>query len=59
MEAADDLNDELQALVDHVAGFTGATAAYVGKVVRPIKGIKDGLREDDDDRAHIIDRARP
>ena len=28
-------------------------------MVRPIRGIKDGLREDEDDRAHIIDRAKP
>lgn len=55
---SDDLNDELQALVDHVAEFTGATAAYVGKVVKPIKGIKNGLPEDANDQAHHINGAK-
>ena len=49
VEESEDLNDKLQDLVDHVAENTGATAVYVGKIDKPIKGIKDGLAEDDDE----------
>jgi len=48
------LNDNLQDLVDHISENTGATAVYIGKITKPIKGIKDGLAEDDDDTAHFI-----
>ena len=44
-----DLEEELQGLVDHIHENTGATAVYIGKVVNPLKKIKD----DDNDRAHI------
>ena len=56
---SDDLNDNLQELVEHLAEFTGASACYVGKVDKPIKGIKDGLKEDDDENAHNIAGAQP
>jgi len=59
VEDSDDLNDHLQDLVDHIAENTSATAVYVGKVVKPIKGIKDGLREDEYDTDHIIKGAKP
>jgi hypothetical protein len=56
---SDDLNDNLQSLVDHLAEFTGASACYVGKVEKPIKGVKDGLKEDENDQAHHIPGAKP
>ena len=56
---SDDPNDNLQALVHHLAEFTGASACYVGKVDKPIKGIKDGLREDENDQAHHIKDSKP
>lgn len=59
VEESTDLNDQLQDLVDHIAENTGATAVYVGKVKRPIKGIKDGLRDDEYDTDHIIKGAKP
>jgi hypothetical protein len=58
VEESEDLNDNLQDLVDHIAENTGATAVYVGKLSKPIKGIKDGLAEDEDDTAHIIRGAK-
>ena len=39
--------------------FTGATAVYLGKVVKPIKGVSKGLREDASELSHIIDGAKP
>ena len=39
VDKSDDLNDQLQSLVDHLAEFTGATACYVGKIAKPIKGV--------------------
>ena len=44
-----DLTDNLQDLVNHLKSVSESTAVYVGKVVMPIKAIKD----DDDDTAHI------
>ena len=55
---SDDLNDNLQFLVDHLAEFTGASACYVGKVDKPIKGVKEGLKEDENDQAHHIPGAK-
>jgi hypothetical protein len=54
LKNSDDPNDNLQALVDHLTEFTGASACYVGKVDKPIKGVKNGLLEDDNDQAHHI-----
>ena len=55
----DDLNDYLQELVDHVAENTGATAVYLGKITKPIKGIAEGLiKEDDNDEAHLMPDAQ-
>jgi len=39
VEDCDDLNDLLPELVEHLAELTGATACYIGKVVKPIKKI--------------------
>jgi hypothetical protein len=46
-------------LVDHLAEFTGASACYVGKVDKPIKGIKLGLKDDENDQAHHIAGSKP
>jgi len=45
-------------LADHLHEFTGATSIYVGKLAQPIRGFGQGLREDDDDEAHIIPKAQ-
>lgn len=50
-----DLADNLQDLVNHLKKVSDSTAVYVGKVVNPIKEIK----EDDDDTAHIDPNAVP
>jgi hypothetical protein len=55
---SDDLNDRLQDLVDHLAEFTGASASYIGYVTKPIKGVKQGLAEDENDEAHMIPGAK-
>ena len=55
VESSRDLEDELPALVDHLVHFTGATAVYIGKVVKPIKKITDSS----DDRAHLDEDAPP
>lgn len=52
-----DLHDYLQDLTDHLAEFTGASATYIGKVAQPINGISKGMKEDDNDQAHIIPKA--
>ena len=57
--ASDDLNKELPLLADHLEFFTGSTAVYIGKVVKPIKGISNGLPEDADEWAHVIETAKP
>ena len=57
VKGSDDLADNLQALVEHLHEFTGATSVYVGKLDKPIKGFSQGLAEDDDDEAHIIPKA--
>ena len=36
-------------MVDHLKSVSDSTAVYIGKVIQPIKEIK----EDDDDTAHI------
>mmetsp|Transcript_1175 Transcript_1175/g.1774 ORF Transcript_1175/g.1774 Transcript_1175/m.1774 type:complete len:233 (+) Transcript_1175:64-762(+) len=48
---AQDLQDHLQGLTDHLQQFTNASAVYIGKLVAPKKPIKDG----DDDQAHVDD----
>lgn len=51
IDKSEDLNDNLQALVDHIGKHTKSTACYVGKVVNPImKEIKDDAFDDD----HVI-----
>ena len=54
---SDDLHDNLAELAEHISEFTGATAAYIGKVTKPINGISDGLAEDENDKAHLIPNA--
>lgn len=49
-----DLEDELPSLVEHLMDFTGSTALYIGKIVKPFKKIK----EDADDTAHIDEDAQ-
>jgi len=58
VERCDDLADELPQLANHLAEFTGATACYIGKIAKPIKGVSKGMREDQDDEAHIINNAK-
>ena len=41
-----------------MAEFTGASASYIGYVTKPIKGVKAGLAEDDNDEAHNIPGAK-
>ena len=45
----------LQDLVEYLNEFTGSTSTYIAKVCKPIRGIKDGLEEDEDEDAHIIE----
>lgn len=52
---SNDLADQLQSLVDHLQDLTEATAAYVGKVVQPMKAIK----EDSNDNAHLDHESKP
>ena len=49
IDKSDDLTDNLDELADFLKDFTGATGVYVGKLIKPLKDIKD----DDDDKAHI------
>ena len=49
VKLSNDLNDDLQALTDHLKEHTGATAVHIGKLVSPKKPIKD----EDNDTAHI------
>ena len=58
VENSDDLNDELQALTDHLKEFTNSTAVYVGKVAKPISGISKGLDEECNDTAHLLPDAQ-
>ena len=37
---------------------TGATAGYIGKVNKPIKGTREGLAEDAKENSHIIPDAQ-
>ena len=46
IKASSDPAEELQALVDHLHEFTGATSVYLGKIVKPIN---TDLAEDADD----------
>lgn len=39
--------DELKSLVGHLKDNTGSTAVYVGKIVKPIKPIKEGSFDTD------------
>lgn len=59
LESSEDLNDNLQELVDHLHRFTAATAVYLGKIARPIKGVSKGMDEDDDEDAHLVNGAKP
>ena len=47
----------MQDLTNHLEEFTGATAVYIGKLAKPIKGVSKGLAEDADDSAHLTERA--
>lgn len=38
--------------------FTAATAVYIGKIARPIKGVSKGMEEDDDEDAHLVNGAK-
>ena len=58
VEKSDDLNDELQSLADHLAEFTGATACYIGKISKPIKGISQGMPVDGFDLDHLVSKAK-
>jgi hypothetical protein len=44
-----DLEENLQGLTDHIHENTGSTAVYIGKVINPLRKIRD----DDNDRAHV------
>ena len=57
INVSEDLYENLQDLLDHVALEAGATAGYLGKVVYPIRGTKDGLSDTADEDAHIIEGA--
>lgn len=50
-----DLTDELQNLVIYLKDQTNSTAVYIGKVVKPLKKIKEG----DNDTAHLNPDAQP
>ena len=43
------MSDELDTLVSHLQTNTGSTAVYIGKIVKPIKEIKD----DSNDTEHL------
>ena len=45
-------------MLDHIFINTNATAGYVGKVNKPIKGTREGLTDDAKDNAHIIPDAQ-
>lgn len=45
------MTDHLDELANFLKEFTNATGVYIGKLIRPLKQIKD----EDDDRAHIDD----
>lgn len=47
LSSSKDLADELKSLVSHLKDNTGSTAVYVGKVVQPIKAIKEGSNDTD------------
>ena len=50
----DDHYQMLQALVDHINEFTNASSTYIGSLQKPIKGLKQGLTEDEEEDSHII-----
>lgn len=52
-----DLENLMQELVDYLCEFTGSTSSYIAKVCKPIRGIRDGLQEDEDEDAHIIENS--
>jgi len=37
VDQSHDLEDDLPSLVDHLMDFTGSTALYIGKIVKPFK----------------------
>ena len=47
ISSSKDLTDELDTLVAHLKGNTGSTAVYIGKIVKPIKEIKDDSNDTD------------
>ena len=51
LDKSDDLTDNLDELADFLKEFTNSTGVYVGKLIKPLRPIKD----DDDDKAHIDD----
>lgn len=59
VESSEDLNDNLQELSEHLAEFTKATSCYIGKIAKPIKGISQGMQDDEDEDAHLVNGAKP
>mgnify|MGYP006091378023 CR=1 FL=1 len=55
IKKSDDLNEDIQALTNHLNEFTGASATYIGKIVKPIK---TGLAEDANDQDHHLPGAK-
>lgn len=53
VDEADDHEDLLQDLVDHIQEYTNSTSVYVAKLVQE----KNEIEEDDDDTAHINEQA--
>ena len=49
LDKSEDLTDNLDELANFLKEFTNSTGVYVGKLIKPLKQIKD----DDDDKAHI------
>lgn len=55
IKKSEDLHEDIQALTNHLQEFTGASATYVGKIVKPIK---TGLPEDANDQDHHLPGAK-
>ena len=53
----EDLETMLSELVEYLNEFSGSTSTYVAKVCKPIKGISQGMQEDEDEDAHVIDNS--
>jgi hypothetical protein len=45
-------------LTDHLCDYTGATAAYIGQVAKPIKGVSQGLPEHSLDEDHLLPQTK-